>query len=132
MTNSVWYIGTSDIRVIKTASWTQLGSLNQADAVWNAANGWGIPVTFFNQNALDWMSEEVEFGVAATDPLGRTPQSAVIGALELLTKIKADTLYEPIGGDGGGTGTGGDLFAISGGDSTAFRSPAAVITYRRS
>lgn len=57
----VHYVGTANVREIDTASWDHVGVTDHEPRVWQKANGWGIPVDQFTDDALAWLETQREF-----------------------------------------------------------------------
>lgn len=64
-TKYVRYIGTADIREITARQWSGVGAKDQAKTVWNVRNGWKLPLSDFNDNALDYFKLDSGFVVDA-------------------------------------------------------------------
>jgi hypothetical protein len=66
--SSVWYVGSSDERIITSAEWTAAGfSGSPATSAWNESNGWSIASTSFSSDQLGLLAELGDFRVNAPD-----------------------------------------------------------------
>lgn len=59
----VRYVGTSDVREITGAQWSNVGAKDQNKTVWSVRNGWKLPVSDFSDNALQYFEKDSGFVV---------------------------------------------------------------------
>lgn len=59
----VRYVGTSDVREISAADWTNVGAKDQGKTTWSVRNGWKLPQSDFSDNALDYFQNDPGFVV---------------------------------------------------------------------
>lgn len=63
---AVWYIGTSDSRVISAADWTALG-ITAATTAWNSGNGYSVPHASLTAGQIAYLGTQPDFNAAAVD-----------------------------------------------------------------
>jgi hypothetical protein len=53
----VWYVGSSDVRIISRSDWEKVG-VEQEDVVWNADNQFTVPVGSLSPDTLPFLTPD--------------------------------------------------------------------------